>query len=565
VASRRKEQPAHQKLLARQKAAAERVRREVLGADGSLRHPYFRDLRRQLKAYDGPIELAELYDACAGAQIVYVGDFHALPSCQRFAADLLSNLAGRLDRVALGVEFVYTRQQRFLDRRQSGLIDDVTFLRRIHYREEWGYAWEGFAALLDAARDRSVPVYALDAPPRGGFDGLARRDEHAARRITSIITSGECSHLVVLFGESHLSRGHIPKRVRSQLARMGEEREQISVFQDPDPIYWEIASQGEPLPPAVRLDEQTLAVFHGSPLAKYEAYRQVMERWRGDVPPEEEVDLTPAVHHLIGVLLGWLGIRASRHRLRHRAGWTEDLSDAFPEVYSGPEAAELLEPILEEQGRTAAEIAEARSLLAQRGALYESRSNAIFLLRYLPARAAAEGARFLRAALSGRLFELPEEGWDDPVSRAYGAAYNEGLAFLGARLVDPASDFLSGEERRALSASAGAREEPVSGEVAERVRWLSAHRRIETSRGARIPPSVLQLLRRSRRVRRNLGRDLGNRLGQLLYDRVRSGELDARGLRALFRRSISPDRAQKVVLQILRGAAKSKSKKRGRA
>lgn len=560
--SRRREHPAD-KLLARQKAAAERVRREVLGADGSLRHSYFRDLRRHLKAYDGPIELSDLYDACAGAQIVYVGDFHALPACQRFAADLLADLAGRFEGVALGIEFVYTRQQRFLDRRQEGLIDDVTFLRRIHYREEWGYPWEGFADLLDRAREHSVPVHALDAPPRGGFDGLARRDEHAARRIASIVTSGDCSHLIVLYGESHVSRGHIPKRVRKHLSRLGEERRRLSIFQDPDPIYWEIASRGEPLPPAVRLDDETLAVFHGSPLAKYEAYRQVMERWRGDVPPEEEVDLTPAVHHLIGVLLSWLGIRARRHRLRHRAGWTEELSDAFPEVYSGPEAAELLEPILEEQGRTRAEIAEAQALLAQRGALYESRSNAIFLLRYLPARAAAEGARFLRAALSGRLFELPEEGWDDPVARVYGAAYNEGLAFLGARLVDPASDFLSGEERRVLSASAGAREKTASGANAERIRWLSAHRRIETSRGTRISADVLEAVRRSRRLRRRLGRDLGHRLGQLLYERVRSGKLDARGLRTLFRRSLSPDRAQKTVLQILRGTGKAK--KRGRA
>ena len=167
---------APQRLLARQKAAAERLRREVLGIDGSLRHPYFRDLRRQTREFDGVMSLDEVFEACAQVDIVYVGDFHAVPAYQTLAADLLEHIAREVPHAALGIEFVFARQQPLLDRRQAGLIDDVTFLRRIHYREEWGYPWEGFAALLDRARTIGVPVHALDAPPRGGFDGLTRRD-----------------------------------------------------------------------------------------------------------------------------------------------------------------------------------------------------------------------------------------------------------------------------------------------------------------------------------------------------------------------------------------------------
>jgi uncharacterized iron-regulated protein len=80
---------------------------------------------------------------------------------------LLEELASRRG-VVLGVEFVYTRQQAILDRRQEGAIDDRTFLRRIHYREEWGYPWDGFRDLLDRARALAVPVVALDRP-RGGL------------------------------------------------------------------------------------------------------------------------------------------------------------------------------------------------------------------------------------------------------------------------------------------------------------------------------------------------------------------------------------------------------------
>ena len=538
-------------VLARQKTAAERLRREVLGADGSLKHPYFRDLRRQQKSYERTATLAELFDACSRADVVYVGDFHASPAYQRFAAQVLGEMACRFPRVALGVEFIYTRQQRQLDRRQQGLIADATFLRRIHYREEWGYPWEGFGAVLDRARDLGLTVYALDMPPRGGFEGLAGRDEHAARRIVSILEAEPGTKLVVLYGESHVSAGHIPRRVRTLLEGRGIERASLTLLQDPDALYWKLVSTEQALPPAVKMTDDAYAVFHGSPLSKYESYRQVLQRWRGDVPPHVELDLTPAVHHLIGVLLSWLRIRSDRYRVHHRVGWSEDLSDAFPEVYSGPEASEMLASILEEHRRTPEEIAEAESVLGLRGALYDSRSNTLFLPRYLPGRAAMEGARFLRAALSGRLFDPPEETWEDPVARAYGAAYNEALAALGSRLVDPTGDFPGIEGPRAPTVAGGSRSDCDSpgGEHAE---WLEMHREFESTRRARLPKALRDELARSRPRRRALARDLGYRLGEVLFERVRTGVLEARGLRHLFKRPLAPDKAQRVVIQLLR-------------
>ena len=536
-------------VLARQRAAAERLRREVLGADGSLEHPYFRDLRRQQKAYERSATLAEMFEACSHSDLVYVGDFHASSAYQEFAARLLEEVARRAPRVALGVEFIYTRQQRQLDRRQESLIGDATFLRRIHYREEWGYPWAGFGALLDRARDLGLRVHALDVPPRGGFAGLARRDEHAARRIVSILEAEPGTRLIVMYGESHLSRNHIPRRVQAHLARRGMSRTSTTVFQDPDALYWKLVSIGEPLPEAVKLSPAIYAVFHGSPLSKYESYRQILERWRGDVPPDGDVDLTPAVHHLIGVLLGWLRIRSDRFRVRHRAGWSDDLPDAFPEVYSGSEALQILAAILEEHRRTPEEIAEAETLLAQRGALYDSRSNALFLPRYLPGRAAMEGARFLRAALSGRLFDPAEEAWDDPAARAYGAAYNEALAVLGSRLVDPTGDFPGFGDTAAV---AGGSTWATAPPAAEHVEWLESHRRFEETGRTRVPQRLMAQLRSSRPLRRALARDLGYRLGDALFERVRTGRLEARGLRFLFKRLLVSDKAQRVVVQLLR-------------
>lgn len=526
-------------LLARQRSAVRRLKRDLFGSDGSLRHPYFRDLRREISAPFRRVSRDRLEQACEAADVIYVGDFHADPACQRLAADLLEKLAARR-RVVLGLELVYTRQQEILDRRQAGVIDDRTFLRRIHYREEWGYPWDGFRDLLDRARTLGVPVLALDRPPRGGFDGLRRRDAHAARGIATVLAERPKQAMLVLFGESHLARGHVPREVDRILVRRGLKRKSLTVFQDPEPVYWSALSRSQSVPPAVRFEGGAYAVFHTPPLARYESYRQVLERWRGETPPDEDVDLTPAVHHLIDTLVGWMAIRPDRHRVRHRAGFVDDLRDAYPEVYSGPDARQFLGPLLREHGRSPLEIRDARRLLLARDALYDARSNTFFLVRYLPGPAAGEAARFLRVALSGRLHRDAEVVATDAAERTYGAAYNEALAYLGARLVDPASDIVAGSgdlpptERRALRA------------------WIEGHRMFEASNAAEPPAALLAPLRRSNEIRRTLARELGRRLGRLLYDRVVRGRISPRGLRSLFLRDLDPPRARREVIRLLR-------------
>jgi hypothetical protein len=394
--------------------------------------------------------------------------------------------------------------------------------------------------LLDRARALAIPVVALDRPPRGGFDGLRRRDAHAARGIAAVLSQRPRSSMLVLFGESHLARGHVPREVDRLLARSGLVRRAVTVFQDPEPVYWSELSRSNDVPEAVRFDGGAFAVFHTPPLARYETYRQVLERWRGETPPDEAVDLTPAVHHLIDTLVGWMAIRPDRHRVRHRAGWVDDLRDAYPEVYSGAEARLFLGPLLAEHGRSTFEIRDARRMLAAREALYDSRSNTFFLVRYLPGPAAGEAARFLRVALSGRLYRDAEVVTVDAAERTYGAAYNEALAYLGARLVDPASDLVagSGEVRQA--------------ERRSRRAWIEAHRVFEASNRVDPPVGLLEPLRGSSELRRTLARELGRKLGRLLYERVVRGRISPRGLRALFTRNLDAPRARREVVRLLR-------------
>jgi hypothetical protein len=85
-----------------------------------------------------------------------------------------------------------------------------------------------------------------------------------------------------------------------------------------------------------------------------------------------------------------------------------------------------------------------------------------------------------------------------------------------------------------------------------RVRWLDAHRLAEGA-GKRGPTAeLLGPLRADRPLRRALAKELGHRLGRVLLERVRRGELEGRRLRELFARSLDAATAPKRVFDLLR-------------
>jgi uncharacterized iron-regulated protein len=91
-------------VLRLQRAAAESLRREVLGEVDA--RGYFRDFRRHVRGHLRELSDDALAAACAESDLIYVGEFHPLVACQRFAAELLESLAASRRPTILGVEFV---------------------------------------------------------------------------------------------------------------------------------------------------------------------------------------------------------------------------------------------------------------------------------------------------------------------------------------------------------------------------------------------------------------------------------------------------------------------------
>ncbi len=86
--------------------------------------------------------------ALHAADVVLIGDYHALPAAQRYAASLIEQRALAGDRpVVLGVETIFARDQHILDEWWRREIDENELRQRIRFDLDWGYDWAPFYEL----------------------------------------------------------------------------------------------------------------------------------------------------------------------------------------------------------------------------------------------------------------------------------------------------------------------------------------------------------------------------------------------------------------------------------
>src|SRR2546428_11742486 len=124
--------------IALQRATVARLKKDILGVDRNARKRYIRDFHEEFNRLQDPSSFDDLVVACYKADIVYIGDYHALPASQEFAARLLREITARSGEVVLCMEMVYTRSQKILDRFMAGEVGAAQILNGIRHCLDMG-------------------------------------------------------------------------------------------------------------------------------------------------------------------------------------------------------------------------------------------------------------------------------------------------------------------------------------------------------------------------------------------------------------------------------------------
>jgi hypothetical protein len=526
-----------------QRHALASVERQIRAADPRARHKYLRDFAEAFQTYESVLGPAELDEALRQADIILLGDYHALPASQLYCATLLERLAQSGRPLVLALEMVFARDQHILDEWQQGEINEHELRRRIRFDVDWGYDWAPCAELLRRARAAGARVCGLDCIPRGDMRRIAARDRHAALKLAEIRRADPQAQIVVLIGESHLAPNHLP----AELAQALPGERALTVLQNVDPLYWSAAGEPCDRVEAVRISPKALCVFNATPLEKYESYRLCIERWLNPGAQNEAPDFAPSVYNLVAALARALRIDQYSP---HNSTQPKFLVDSLPEVYSGV-TADHVKRLLARVSRASA--AEATHRMCESGACYVPERNALLIHRWDLASCAEQVTRFVHAACRGGLWRNPDpleaetiETDDSELAgdRFYAAVMEHALADFGARLLNPARPAVREADLFALYAASREELEPQIGfsyrDYMQMIDFVVFHKdyEINTRRYFAVPAVISTGRRYAGDKLAFVTRKLGALLGSQLYDAYLAGDLNKRFLRSLFFRKL---------------------------
>jgi uncharacterized iron-regulated protein len=499
------------------------VEREVRANDSSGRRKYLRDFSNAFRSYESVIDSQELMAMARAADVILIGDYHALPSAQRFAATLLEQRAQPGDRpVVLGVETIFSRHQHILDEWWRREIDEEELRQRIRYDLDWSYEWPPFYELLVTAREHADAVYGLDCLPREDLRKIHARDKHAADKICEIRQRHPSAVVLVLFGESHLAPHHLPRVLQERLP--GDRV--LSVLQNVDALYWQATGAQEERVEAVRVRDDVVCVFNSTPLEKYESYRLCLSRWRQE--GEQQADIAPTIYNLIDSLVRFLDV--DRYA-SHNGTQPKFLVDMLPEVHCGSSDARLrrlLARVSDEDKRIEAMLEKVEA----RGSVYLPAINAFYVREFQMTGAAEEASRFLHHACRG--LPLRRNGHasttGERIDRFYARTIEHALAYFGSRVLYPARPAISDEEACEFSRAA-----------CERL--------------------MRDALHSDRNKFDSIAQRLGYTLGSQLYDAYLRGCVSRSVLRHLFLAKIDePGGARRICFEVARKVRGSRKK-----
>ena len=294
--------------------AVRRIQTDIGEIHPSPSRKYIQEFSEEFDTFESVCQPEEILRGILKANLVWVGDYHALAASQMLVVELLKTVSQRKANIAVAVEPVFARSQESLDRWMSGKISEQEFLERIRYYEEWGCEWTGYKAIFQTARELRVPVYGVDCHPRNDMRSIGRRDLGVARRIARLMQENPTQTLIVVFGESHLASNHLPARVRAILGRKGIAPRDLVLLQNVDALYWKLQESGLVEARAVRVHEGCYCVFNATPIEKYESFRQYLNKC---IEEDSSGDWSLLAQTLLEVMTEFLAIKKNESVVDH--------------------------------------------------------------------------------------------------------------------------------------------------------------------------------------------------------------------------------------------------------
>ncbi len=162
------------------------------------------------------IDVDSLINALASVQVVYVGEQHTRPAHHRVQLQILEALACLDPPLVVGMEMFDRTYDPVLARWVRGELTEEAFIQQTHWYANWRYDFSLYRDLLEAVRDRRLPLYGLNLPfhlpakiRAGGIDNLLFPDRQFVPESLDFSDSRHRAYLEEVF-----ARHRMPEQTR---------------------------------------------------------------------------------------------------------------------------------------------------------------------------------------------------------------------------------------------------------------------------------------------------------------------------------------------------------------
>ncbi len=287
---------------------------EEKGELRKYRHEYENEFDKKWE----PVAKKDFLASVLNSKILLLADFHALHQSQKAHLRILKEFP-KDRKLILLLECFQDSDQEHLDNFLRGQISEKEFLKMTHWHQRWGFPWDHYRSVLRWAHHRRVLVCGINRDVKGrGRASLRSRDVFAAQKITEMAMNNTESTVVVIYGDLHLAKSHIPALLDKKLGKSFRQSV-CRVFQNSEKIYFQLLRKEiEQNVDVVKLGPQTFCLMSVPPWVKWQNYLMYLEAKYDPLLEEDQddaLDYTDHVGQFVKIIAEELGLKVDFQRL----------------------------------------------------------------------------------------------------------------------------------------------------------------------------------------------------------------------------------------------------------
>ena len=160
--------------------------------------------------------LKEILPELKKAKVIYLGETHDSSQDHENQLKIIQELYKNNPKIAIGMEMFQRPFQEIINQYIAGKITEAELIEKTEYKNRWGFDWELYAPILRFAKEKQIPVLALNTPSeisrkvaKEGIEKLTNAEKKSIPPITEIRLDNIAYRQMVLKAfEQHQSAGH---------------------------------------------------------------------------------------------------------------------------------------------------------------------------------------------------------------------------------------------------------------------------------------------------------------------------------------------------------------------